>query len=70
MLRVAYEKIDSPGAGTMAAKAKAISVVRMSRYCVLEMLRIEEVLLRKSDRSWCLINDGIQKPAVVMGISG
>lgn len=54
----------------MAAKAKAISVVRMSRYCVLEMLRIEEVLLRKSDRSWCLINDGIQKPAVVMGISG
>lgn len=49
---------------------RAIGLLRLSGHCVFDQLRLEEALLRKTRRSWCVINDGVQSPAVVMGISG
>ena len=49
---------------------RPIHLLRLSRHCVFDMLCLEEALLRKSDKSWCIINDGVAKPAAVMGISG
>lgn len=37
---------------------------------VLDVLRLEEGLLREDDRSWCVVFDGVATPTVVMGISG
>ncbi|GKC25157.1 hypothetical protein Tco_1027307 [Tanacetum coccineum] len=31
---------------------------------------MEECLLRTSSENWCIINDGTEKPNIVMGISG
>ena len=49
---------------------RPISLLRLSRHCVFDLLRLEEVLLRRSNKSWCIVNDGVPKPAAVMGISG
>ena len=54
----------------MAMARPPLGLVRMSGRCVLEMLRCEEVLLRRSPRSWCLVNDGVDAPTVVLGLSG
>lgn len=46
-------------------------VLRLSRHCVYDLLRLEEQLLRKTPgRSWLVVNDGVKEPTVVMGISG
>ncbi|QDZ19545.1 BPL/LPL catalytic domain-containing protein [Chloropicon primus] len=43
----------------------------MTRQCVYRMLQLEEDLLRQDKgTSWLIVNDGIPKPTVVMGISG
>ena len=49
---------------------RPISLLRLKDHCVFHLLRLEEALLRKSKRSWCIVNDGVSNPAVVMGISG
>ncbi|KAM7516770.1 hypothetical protein LguiA_006353 [Lonicera macranthoides] len=37
---------------------------------ILQQLHLEEQLLRTSSDNWCIINDGTNTPAIVMGLSG
>ncbi|KAJ0752479.1 hypothetical protein HanPI659440_Chr09g0324841 [Helianthus annuus] len=47
-----------------------MNIVRMKGVPILQQLEIEECLLRTSSDNWCIINDGADKPNIVMGISG
>lgn len=47
-----------------------MNLVRLNRTPILQQLHLEEKLLRKSSDNWCIINDGTDTPAIVMGISG
>lgn len=47
-----------------------INIVRMKGVPILQQLEIEECLLRTSLENWCIINDGTDKPNIVMGVSG
>lgn len=47
-----------------------MNLVRFKRMPILEQLLLEEKLLRKSSDNWCIVNDGTNAPAIVMGISG
>lgn len=47
-----------------------MNLVRLNRTPILKQLHLEEKLLRKSSTNWCIINDGTDTPAIVMGISG
>jgi hypothetical protein len=47
-----------------------MKVVRLKGMSILEQLHLEERLLRTSSDNWCLINDGTNSPAIVMGLSG
>lgn len=46
-----------------------LHLVHLSKYPIIEQLKMEEALLRGDHRNWCLINEG-SPPAIVMGISG
>jgi lipoate-protein ligase A len=37
---------------------------------ILRQLQLEEALLRADGGSWCLVHDGAQQPAAVLGLSG
>ncbi|KAL4566516.1 hypothetical protein LXL04_030632 [Taraxacum kok-saghyz] len=47
-----------------------MNTVIMKGVPILQQLQIEECLLRTSSHNWCIINDGTDKPNIVMGISG
>eukprot|EP00249_Psilotum_nudum_P016402 c25805_g1_i2 orf=355-768(-) len=47
-----------------------IKLLRLQSAPVLQQLMLEERLLRASKENWCILNDGTQPPAIVMGISG
>ncbi|KAF5789621.1 putative lipoate--protein ligase [Helianthus annuus] len=47
-----------------------MNIVRMKGVPILQQLEIEECLLRTSSDNWCIINDGADRPNIVMGISG
>nr|XP_043607337.1 putative lipoate-protein ligase A [Erigeron canadensis] len=47
-----------------------MNIVRMKGVPILQQLEIEECLLRTSSDNWCIINDGTDKPNIVMGVSG
>ena len=49
---------------------KVINLLRLRSFPILDQLRLEECLLRASRENWCIVNDGTQPPAIVMGISG
>jgi lipoate-protein ligase A len=46
-----------------------MKLLHLKKTPILEQLQLEEALLRASDESFCLINEG-SPPAIVMGISG
>ncbi|MFS7985522.1 hypothetical protein Hanom_Chr11g00999361 [Helianthus anomalus] len=46
-----------------------MNIVRMKGVPILQQLEIEECLLRTSSDNWCIINDGADRPNIVMGIS-
>lgn len=46
-----------------------MELLRLNNFPIFKQLQLEEALLRLSDRTICLINEGAP-PAVVMGISG
>ncbi|MFS7955722.1 putative lipoate--protein ligase [Helianthus anomalus] len=46
-----------------------MNIVRMKGVPILQQLEIEECLLRTSSDNWCIINDGVDRPNIVMGIS-
>ncbi|GAQ84080.1 Putative Lipoate-protein ligase A [Klebsormidium nitens] len=54
----------------MAEVRPLVNVVRLRGYSIFRMLQLEEALLRTDDRNWLLLNEGTEKPAIVMGISG
>ncbi len=45
-------------------------LLRLARYPIFKQLQLEQALLRCTDSSWLLVNDGTPDPAIVMGISG
>lgn len=47
-----------------------LRLVRTARLCILRQLQLEEALLRADPGCWCLLNDGAQQPAAVLGLSG
>ena len=47
-----------------------MKLIRLKGVPILEQLYLEERLLRTSSDNWCLINDGTNSPAIVMGLSG
>ncbi|CAN1177954.1 Inactive lipoate--protein ligase 2 [Linum perenne] len=47
-----------------------MNLVRFQGMPILEQLQLEEKLLRKSSDNWCIVNDGTNSPAIVMGVSG
>jgi len=46
-----------------------LHLIELNQVSILEQLRLEEALLRSSDKNFCIINRGSSR-AVVMGISG
>ena len=50
--------------------ASVVRLVRTSGLGVLRQLKLEEALLRVDSGNWCLINDGVDTPAAVLGLSG
>jgi lipoate---protein ligase len=44
-------------------------LLHLKNHPILQLLQLEEALLRQDDRNWCIINEG-SPPAIVMGISG
>ncbi|KAL3748894.1 hypothetical protein ACJRO7_010045 [Eucalyptus globulus] len=44
--------------------------VRLRGWPILQQLHIEEQLLQTLSKNWCIINDGIREPTIVMDISG
>lgn len=53
-----------------AATRSAINFVRLRSFPILQQLLLEERLLRTTHDNWCIVNDGTEPPAIVMGISG
>ncbi|KAE8124018.1 hypothetical protein FH972_018930 [Carpinus fangiana] len=47
-----------------------MNLVRFKGLPILQQLHLEERLLRTSSENWCIINDGTDQPAIVMGVSG
>ncbi|TQD79194.1 hypothetical protein C1H46_035232 [Malus baccata] len=47
-----------------------MNLVRLQGIPILQQLHLEEQLLRTSSENWCIINDGTNDPAIVMGVSG
>lgn len=47
-----------------------MNLVRFRGLPILQQLHLEERLLRTSSENWCIINDGTDRPAIVMGVSG
>ena len=54
----------------MAAPSTVIKFVRTQGLCILKQLRLEESLFRVSNDNWVIANDGTDKTAIVLGISG
>ncbi|TXG57570.1 hypothetical protein EZV62_015399 [Acer yangbiense] len=47
-----------------------MNLLRLNGTPILQQLQLEEKLLRTSSDNWCIINDGTDTPAIVMGVSG
>ncbi|XP_037492937.1 uncharacterized protein LOC105635929 [Jatropha curcas] len=47
-----------------------MNLVKFKGVSILEQLHLEEKLLRTSSDNWCIVNDGTNAPAIVMGLSG
>lgn len=47
-----------------------MNLVRLKGFPILQQLHIEEQLLRTSSDNWCIVNDGTDDRAIVMGVSG
>ncbi|KAH8940832.1 hypothetical protein BDL97_14G005300 [Sphagnum fallax] len=47
-----------------------MKLLRLQGFPILQQLYLEERLLRATTHNWCLINQGTNPPAIVVGISG
>jgi lipoate-protein ligase A len=45
-------------------------LVSMGGAPIMQQLHLEEWLLRRSSDNWCIVNDGVAPPTIVMGVSG
>lgn len=57
-------------AATAMRAPTILKFLRLARFPILRQLQLEQALLRVSDASWLLVNDGTPDPTIVMGISG
>lgn len=71
---VYIKKVSSPASGTPEQSSMAcprrVKFLRLARMPVLQMLQLEEALLRATTSNWFMINDGAPEACIVMGISG
>jgi lipoate-protein ligase A len=56
-----------PASGQMS---KILNILRVTKLPIFYQLKLEEALLRCTEKNWLIINDGAACPAVVLGISG
>ncbi len=54
----------------MSPALRRINVVRTKLRCIKKLLRVEEALFRHSTCNWVILNDGVVKESIVLGISG
>jgi hypothetical protein len=47
-----------------------MKLLQLQGFPILQQLYLEERLLRTTTHNWCLINQGTNPPAIVVGISG
>lgn len=47
-----------------------VHLLRLSGFPLLRQLWLEEALFRAQPGNWFVINDGVEQPTVVLGISG
>ncbi|KAJ3684005.1 hypothetical protein LUZ61_013169 [Rhynchospora tenuis] len=47
-----------------------MNLVRMQGLPILDQLHLEERLLRRDFKNWCILNVGTPQPTIVMGVSG
>lgn len=47
-----------------------VKCLRLSRMPLLQMLQLEEALLRATTCNWFVTNNGVPEASIVMGISG
>lgn len=56
--------------GPFSAMRSAINVIRLRNVDILQQLHIEELLLRKTNKNFCILNHGHTGRAIVVGFSG
>uniref|UniRef100_A0A061RLH3 Lipoate protein ligase-like protein n=1 Tax=Tetraselmis sp. GSL018 TaxID=582737 RepID=A0A061RLH3_9CHLO len=47
-----------------------LNLLHLRRFPLVKQLKLEEALLRADHRNWCILNDGLDDPTIVLGISG
>ncbi len=57
-------------ASSSSSSRNVLHVLRTARLPILAQLHIEEALFRATSNNYLLINDGVESPAIVLGISG
>jgi len=55
---------------SFAVSRVPVNFVNFQGLPILKQLYIEEWLLRKNEENWCIVNHQIEKPSIVLGISG
>lgn len=54
----------------MAGKRCLMNFVQLHDIHIFQQLQFEEILLRSTTKSWCLVNRGPIQPVIVTGLSG
>ena len=67
---IIYGLSTSIAQGMSVIGSPFMNLVRLKGLPILRQLHIEEQLLRTSSDNWCIVNDGTNDPAIVMGVSG
>ncbi len=62
--------ITHPTMTRPSSSQNILHVLRTARLPILAQLHIEEALFRATSNNYLLINDGVESPAIVLGISG
>lgn len=52
------------------ARKRLLNFIELHDVHIFQQLQYEEILLRSTQKSWCLINKGPIKPVIVTGLSG
>jgi hypothetical protein len=56
--------------GREMLKQIKLNYVKLNGLHIFDQLQYEEILLRSTNKSWCIVNKGPIKPVIVTGLSG